>query len=440
MTAIDINLPHNFTARPYQEDFFSAMNKGCNRAVLVWNRRAGKDTCSWNFLIYTAVEKKGIYYYVFPTFAQGRKVLWDGMTNDGFRFMDFIPKELIKRINNQEMKLTLVNGSLIQVIGSDNYDAIMGTNPTGCIFSEYSIQNPNAWQYIRPIIDANDGWAIFVFTPRGSNHAKNIYDMALHNKNWFCQKLTLNETKVITKEQLENIRAEDTSEDMIQQEWYCSFTLGIMGSYYSHYLTDLWDKKQIGNVPWDTTQKVYTSWDIGIGDSCSILFWQVCGNEIHLIDYFENHGEGLPYYAKYVLDKPYIYGSHFAPHDIAAREFGSGHSRKAVAEQLGISFTVLKTLQWSVDEGIEAVRGQFPRFWIDHVKCKHVIKSLENYQKQYDESREIYKDKPLHSKFSHCADSVRYMSIAIKDHLQAPHGPSDNDVEALRDKYQPRFS
>jgi hypothetical protein len=93
-----------------------------------------------------------------------------------------------------------------------------------------------------------------------------------------------------------------------------------------------------------------------------------------------------------------------------------------------------------VDEGIEAVRGQFPRFWIDHVKCKHVIKSLENYQKQYDESREIYKDKPLHSKFSHCADSVRYMSIAIKDHLQAPHGPSDNDVEALRDKYQPRFS
>lgn len=440
MRTINIDLPHNFIARPYQRNFLSAMNKGCRRAVLVWNRRAGKDTTAWNFLIYTAIEKKGIYYYVFPTFAQGRKVLWDGMTNDGFKFLDFIPKALISRCNNQEMKLTLINGSLVQIVGSDNYDSIMGTNPIGCIFSEYSMQDPNAWQYIRPILDANSGWAIFVFTPRGSNHAKDIYDMALHNTDWFCERLTINETKVIGEKELEKIRKEGTSEDMIQQEWYCSFTLGIMGSYYSHYLAELWEEKQIGNIPWDKTQKVHTAWDIGIGDSTAITFFQCCGNEIHIIDYFENHGEGLPYYAKFLKDKSYLYGSHFAPHDILAREYSTGHSRKDVAIDLGIDFTVLSTMKWKVDEGIECVRGMFPRFWIDENKCSYIIKALENYRKEYDEVREIYKAKPLHSKYSHCADSIRYMAIAIKDHLQAARGPSDKDVERMMDRERPRFN
>lgn len=436
---VDITLPHQFDARPYQENFLFAMNEGCLRSVLVWNRRAGKDTTSWNFMIYKATEKKGIYYYVFPTFAQGRKVLWDGMTNDGFKFLHFIPKELISRCNNQEMKITLINGSLIQIVGSDNYDSIMGTNPVGCIFSEYSMQNPNAWQYIRPILDANQGWAIFVFTPRGSNHAKDLYDMAIYNKDWFCEKLTINETKVIGEKELDKIRREGTSEDMIQQEWYCSFTLGIMGSYYSHYLSEVREDGRIGNVPWDPTQKVHTAWDIGIGDDTSIVWFQCCGNEVHFIDFYENHGEGLPHYAKIIKEKPYLYGTHFAPHDIKAREFSTGLSRIQRASDLGIDFVVLDTLKISFDAGIECTRGMFPRFWIDEKRCLQVIKSLENYRKQYDQAKEVYKEKPLHDKWSHCADCIRYACIAISTHLQSPRGLSDREVERMMEIHRPRF-
>jgi hypothetical protein len=360
------------------------------------------------------------------------------MIKDGTKFLDFVPKEIISKINNQEMKLTLVNGSVIQVVGSDNYNAIMGTNPIGCLFSEYSLQNPNAWQYIRPILDANGGWAVFVFTPRGSNHAKDLYDMALHNPKWFCQKLTNKETHTFTDEQVEEMRKEGMTEDMIQQEVFCSFTLGIDGSYYANYLTELWDNKQIGIVPWDRTQKVYTSWDIGIGDMCSILFWQVCGKEIHFIDYFENHGKGMPYYADVIKDKPYNYGSHFAPHDIAAREFGSGNARKDVASDLGIDFTVLNTLKWRIEDGIELVRGMFPRFWVDHGKCNHVIKSLENYRKEYDQVRCVYKNRPLHDKYSHCCDSIRYACIAINDHLQHRQS-NDRQIDAIIDRNLPRF-
>lgn len=420
------------------------MKGGCKRAVLVWNRRAGKDTSAWNFLISTAVKTKGIYYYVFPTFAQGRKVLWDGMTMDAFKFLDFIPKALILNINNQEMKIRLFNGSLIQIVGSDNYDAIMGTNPSGCIFSEYAMQNPNAWQYIRPILDANNGWAIFVFTPRGSNHAKDIYDMGLmpQNKdNWFCQKLTIKDTKVIDDSTLQKIRDEGTSEDLIQQEWYCSFTLGIQGSYFAKYMEETREDGRISNVPWDKQGKVSTAWDLGFGDSTSIIWFQIVKNEIHIIDFYENHGRELSHYAKILADKPYIYDRHFVPHDADKHELSTGLSVREVGSSLGLQFTVLPTLKVSHEDTIECCRGLFPRIWIDEKKCQHLIKALENYRCEYDEGKQIYKPRAVHDKWSHASDSFRYTCLAVRKYVdQAKGGPGDDYVEAMLNKHRPRFT
>lgn len=434
-----ITLPHNFTARAYQEDFFKSMNGGTKRAILVWHRRAGKDISAWNYLIYTAMEKKGIYYYVFPTFAQGRKVLWDGMTSDGTRFLDFLPKELIKAAYQQEMKIKLINGSMIQVVGSDNYDALMGTNPTGCIFSEYSLQDPNAWQYMRPILDVNGGWAIFVFTPRGSNHAKELYDNAVGNPDWFVQRLTVENTDVLDAAAIEKVRKEGMSEDMIQQEFYCSFTLGIQGSYYAKYLDQARKASRICAVPIDEHALVHTAWDIGVGDMMSITFFQCIGREIHIIDYYEHNGEGLPHYSRMLKDKKYNYGSHFAPHDIMQREMSSGHTRLDIARNLGIKFTVLKN-NLLLEDGIELVRGMFSRFWIDESRCSFIIKALENYSKVYDDKNKVYQTKPKHNWASHCADSCRYMCMAIKSHIENEQGPSDEEVDRLMDRYNPRFS
>jgi phage terminase large subunit len=435
-----IELPHNYKCREYQELFWKEMAKK-KRGCLVWHRRAGKEKTCWNYMIMKACQKPGIYYYLFPHFSQGRKILWDGMDGAGRKFLDHIPPQLISgEPNATEMKIRLVNGSIIQVIGTNNVDSIVGTNPIGCVFSEYSLQNPIAWNLIRPILAENDGWAIFNFTPRGANHAKELYDMANLNKHWFSQLLTVEDTGAISPEAITAERADGMSEDYIQQEFYCSFTLGVEGSYYAKYMQEARDDERIGAIPWQKTSRVYTAWDIGVGDATAIIFYQVVGNSIHIIDYYENQGEGLPHYADVLFRKPYLFADHFVPHDAANRHFSSGMSTVEVGGGLGLKLTVLPTLQMRLEEGIEGLRGIFPRIYIDETKCKQLIKCLENYRKEFDENHKVYKSRPVHDWASHGADAMRYLAIAVKRFVDSRGGPSDDEVERLRDKYQPVFN
>jgi phage terminase large subunit len=438
---INISLPLNYKCRPYQTPFWEAAKKGYKRFVLVWHRRAGKEKTCFNYLIMKACQKVGIYYYFFPHFSQGRKILWDGVDKDGFRLLHHIPVDLIDgNPNSTEMKIRLKNGSLIQIIGTNNVDSIVGTNPIGCVFTEYSLQDPVAWQLIRPILVENNGWAVFNFTPRGGNHGKDIYTMARDNPDWFCQLLTVKDTGVVSEADIQAEKEAGMSDDFIQQEFYCSFTLGIEGSYYAKYIHEAREEGRIGNVPWDKQCQVHTAWDLGYGDSCAIIFYQLIGQEIHVIDYYENNGEGLPHYAGILKDKPYIYGSHFAPHDIDSHSFSSGLSAREVGASLGLRFTTLPTLKLTVENGIEALRGVFPRLWVDETKAKHLIKCLENYRKEFDQRLEIYKDKPRHDKYSHGADAARYLAIAVKIHVDAGKaGVSDEQAEKWFKQFNPRF-
>lgn len=221
----------------------------------------------------------------------------------------------------------------------------------------------------------------------------------------------------------------------------CSFTLGIEGSYYAQYMQDARDEERIGNITWNKQSKVHTAWDIGYGDSTAIVFYQLSGQEIHIIDYYENHGEGFPHYASVLKEKPYIYGDHFAPHDIDSHSFSSGLSAREVASGLGITFITLPTLKLRIEDGIEAVRGLFPRFWIDEVKCKGLIKCLENYRKEFDDRLEVYKNRPRHDKYSHGADCARYMAIAIKMHVDAgKSGVSDDQANKWYNQFNPVFN
>jgi len=438
---VNIRLPYNYQCRPYQIPFWESMARGCKRAVLCWHRRSGKDKSVWNFLITRAAQKKGTYFYFFPHFSQGRKILWDGIDKSGFKFIDHIPKEFINGDpNTTQMKIELKNRSIVQIVGTNNIDSIVGTNPIGVVFSEYSLQDPTAWQLIRPILAENEGWAVFTATPRGSNHFKELFDMAASNKEWFCEKLTVEDTSAISLEDVQTEREAGMSEDFIQQEFYCSFTLGVEGSYYAKYMQEARDENRIGFVPWDKQQKVHTAWDLGYGDSTAIVFYQLCSNEIHIIDYHESSGEGLPYYAGILKDKPYVYGEHFAPHDIDSHAFSSGLSAREVGSDLGIKFITLPTLKLRLEDGIESVRGLFPRFWIDETKCKILLKCLENYRKEFDMKLECYKERPRHDKYSHGADAIRYLSLAVKLYADAAKGGvTDEQSEKWFKQFNPRF-
>lgn len=350
--------------------------------------------------------------------------------NTGERILDFIPKELIEGVpNSQEMKIRFVNGSMLQLVGSDNYDSLMGTNPQGVIFSEYALQDPRAYQHLRPILTGNDGWALFISTPRGKNHLYELYQIARQNPDWFCYKLTVEDTQHIPLWEIEKEKAEGImSDDLIQQEYYTSFEMGVEGSYYAKYIDRLRVKGQIGMVPWESAFKVHTVWDLGFSDSTSIIFFQTIGQTVRIIDCYEKSKEGLEHYVKVLENKPYSYGRHIAPHDIRVREFTSGVARIDKARQLGINFTIASNIP--IPDGIEAVRSAFSKIWIDERACGTLIKALENYRQEYDSKRRVYKGYPLHDWSSHFADSMRYLCVSL------PKTRDGLSAEELDKRYQ----
>ena len=405
-----VKLPHNFTPRSYQLPFLRAMDSGKKRADLVWHRRSGKDKTCLNFTIKKMFERVGAYFYFLPTYAQGSKVIWDGMDIEGFKLLDHFPPEIIESRDNGAMKIKTVNGSLFQVIGVDNYDSIMGTNPVGCVFSEFSLQDPRAWDFIRPILRANGGWAVFNYTPRGENHAYELHEMAKGNEEWFSQVLTIKDTGLITEADIESERQAGMSDEMIRQEYYCSFQGALQGAYYAKQLAQAEAESRLTSVPYDTAVPVDTWWDLGIGDAMAVWFTQNVGHEIHCIDYYEATGKSLVDLAVELKSKNYLYGRHFMPHDARARELSSGKTRLEAAESLGIRpLEALPAL--SVDDGINQARMLFNRIWFDKEKCAHGIQALKNYTKEYDEKMKRWSDKPRHDWASHGADAFRMLAI-----------------------------
>ena len=171
------------------------------------------------------IEKVGTYYYMLPTYSQAKKVIWQGIDRSGMKFLDHFPKELVKKQNETEMRIELKNGSIFQVVGADNIDSIVGTNPIGVVFSEYPLMKPQVWEYIRPILAENGGWAIFIYTPRGMNEGWKILQQAKENKGWWWQVLTVDDTNAISKEVLQQERKEMPA-DLFDQEYYVKFIDG----------------------------------------------------------------------------------------------------------------------------------------------------------------------------------------------------------------------
>lgn len=362
-------------------------------------------------MIRAAIRKVGVYFYCLPTYSHARKVIYDGILSNGTKFLDFIPPELIASKNGQEMKITLVNGSLIQLVGSDTASqSLVGTNPQGVVFSEWALAEPSAYQFIRPALLYNSGWVIFVSTPRGRNHMFEMHEIAKNSSEWFVSVKTVLDTGIISMQEINNER-KTMSEDLIQQEYFVSYTAGVEGSYYCRYLDKARLNNQIGIVPWEPSFKCWTAWDLGVHDKTIILIFQQVGQIIRVIDMVEGCDKGLDYYTKVLSEKPYVWGGHFAPHDIKVRELTTGLSRLELAARMGIRFDVAPNLP--IEDGIELCRINFPRIWIDESKCANLVKALESYRREWDDKRKVYKQNPLHDDSSHYADAFRYMNLVL---------------------------
>jgi hypothetical protein len=406
-----LKLPYNYKPRPYQEAVLRALDSGTKRIVWVAHRRSGKDVTILNWCVKKLIQEVCTCFYITPSYAQGKKIIWDAINMDGFRLLDHFPPQIVEQKNQQEMKIRLINGSLFQVVGSENIDSLVGTNPKIIVFSEYAVQDKSAWDYLRPIVKINGGYAIFISTPRGKNHFHEMLQIAQDNpEDWFWEILPVDKTGVLTEKDIEGERKSGMSEELILQEYYCDFNRGIEGSFYGKLIHKMRQEARIGSVPYEARTPVHTAWDIGYGDSTSIVFWQNVGAEVRVVDFYEAQGEGMAHYAKMLQGKPYVYGAHYFPHDAGAGSIHSGKTLMNVAMDQGIKPSLLKREDISV--GIEAVRGLLSIAFMDSIKCSHLIKCLENYHKKFNERMNCYSETPVHDWSSHAADAMRYMAMA----------------------------
>ena len=416
----EIGLPYNgWLPRTYQEPYWDAINSDkYKRALHVWHRRAGKDLVDLNFIIKKACTEPGVYWYMFPEYKQGRRAIWEGITREGVSYMSFFPKEFMKGDPNQtEMKVEFKNGSIFRIVGADSTRNV-GAGPRGVVFSEYSLTPPSIFDYVEPMLLENDGWAVFNFTPRGENHAYDLLKMAEENPKWYSEVLDIRDTGIITEEQINDIRKRGAPEEIVQQEYYCSFEGAIHGSYYGDIIKMLDKKEQITAVPYDTGAMVHTYWDLGIDDCTSIWFIQSIGREHHIIDYYENNNQNLSFYADLLLNvKDYTYGSHNLPHDGARRELGGGRIDDQL-KKLGLTNVKVHPRTPNIYNGIQALRALLSTCWIDKANCKAGIEAVKHYRRDWDEKTNTYKTHPLHDWSSHGADALRLFAETFKIHKQ----------------------
>lgn len=397
-----------YRPRPLQAKLHSELKRF---NVLVCHRRFGKTVFSIMEMIDQALRndrKNPQYAYIAPTYGQAKRVAWEYLKD----FTKHIPGA---KANEADLRIDIPRPDRddkvrFMLLGAENPDSIRGIYLDGVILDEFAQCSPDIWgQVIRPLLSDRMGWAIFIGTPKGQNHFYDMYQMALGiDKSWYTAIYRASETGIVPSDELEDARM-GMSEEEYDQEFECSFTAALMGSYYGKYINELDKQKRITGVPHDPATTVDTYWDLGISDSTAVWFIQVVGREFHVIDYLESSGVGLDWYVKQIKAKGFVYGEHWIPHDGAARELGTGKTRQESLRELGLSTKIVP--RQTVADGIHAVRMVLPKCWFDQGKCARGINALKNYQRKWDAKNKMFVDKPLHDWSSNGADAFRMFGL-----------------------------
>lgn len=368
--------------------------------------------------------KPATYWHMLPEYSQGRKAIWNAINpHTGKRRIDeAFPQRLRSSTNDQEMFIRLRNGATWQVVGSDRYDSTVGSPPYGLVFSEWALANPSAWAYLAPIVIENDGWALFITTSRGRNHAYSMLEMARQEPDWFAEVLTIDDTGAMSKDAVEKQRREyvgifgqDAADALIEQEYFCSFEAAILGAFWGR---ELRKAEQEGRTSLDLHVNpdlpIRGAWDIGVDDPMAIWVYQVEPGRINVLDYYENTGFGFEHYAGWCKDNGYWPMVCDVPHDARARILDAQATpRTRVESMFSCEFKVNDPLApYDVIDGVNAGRQTLP---LAHFSKRCNAKGLEclrNYRHEWDEKNRVFRETEKHDWSSHGGSAWRYLSLA----------------------------
>lgn len=422
MADIHLTMPNHWLPKRHQVPAMRALDAGVKRHVWVWHRRAGKDSCAINWAASEMADRPTSVLHLLPELTQAKRVLWREVdSHTGLTLVQqAFPAPLLAQVNESEGFLRLTNGSIYQVGGFDRIDSYVGIGPKVVIMSEYSTSPhaERAWNLLTPILRANDGVAIFCFTPRGHNWGKKLFDAASRAEGWFVSRLSIDDTHLYPVESIQgDIDAGLVDEETARQEWWCSWESPNTGSYYGREIEKLEAAGQVTDVAWEPSMPVYTAWDIGVDDATAVWFAQPHKSGwLTVIDYLEDEGKGLPYYLSSLNDRKasgWVFDprGQLVPHDFAARDFTSGEAPTQAAQKLGWLMTVVPL--HDPGHGIDAVRRLLPKCRFDRTRCAKGLERLKLYRKQWSKQLQVFTG-PLHDVNSHGSDAFRCLAMGLR--------------------------
>ncbi len=429
----EITIPNDWTPRDYQTDLYNRFGHGreFQRAISVWHRRSGKDSTSLNITAREMLTRVGTYWHLFPEHAQARRSIWDGVDSRGRKILDQIfPPAIRARTSRQDMTIELVNGSVWQMAGSDRYDSLMGATVVSVALSEWSLMDPRAWDYIRPILMENNGLAMFLYTPRGRNHGLTLLDRAQAQPDrWLTSILTVDDTRradgspVISQDAIAREREDGMTEQMVQQEFYCSFNAPQSGAIYGAEMQAARSEHRISSIPVEPLIPVHTIWDWGWADDTAIWLVQIVGKERRLVGYHSDSGKTIEDYLIWLTNfraaRPGLeWGKHIGPHDTDTHSMQTGKTNGQIAAELGYKFEVVpRTSDKALS--INALRRIFKTLWFDRDHCADGIAAVEAYRYEWDPKNMVHRSKPKHDWASNGADALQQLGLYIES-LEPP--------------------
>ena len=400
----------DYCPRQVFEDFHDRKERW---SVIVAHRRCGKTVLCINDLIYRALmedKEDGRYAYVAPYMSQAKTIAFDYLLK--------YSRPVMTKSNQAELWVELMNGARIRLFGADNPDTLRGLYLDGVVLDEYADMKPSIFgAVLRPLLADRKGWCTFIGTPKGHNAFWEVYNNATQDKDWYVKVLRASQTGLLEQSELDDA-AKTMTQDQYLQEFECDFESAILGAYFGKEMRQLTDDGRIREVEYDPLFPVHTAWDLGYSDDTAIWFFQVVHGEIRCLDYHSSNGQPVAFYAGIIQarekERGYVYGTHWLPHDARAKTLSSNRS---VIEQLGDKIP-LKSIKIApnlkLQDGIQASRLALTRTWFDH-KCTDGIECLRQYQREYDEDKKVFRDKPRHDWTSHGADAFRYLALTWKD-------------------------
>ena len=415
---MEIQLP--YTPRPLQAVLHQELAQH-RFSVLVMHRRFGKTLMVLAHLLRDAVtstKKNPRYHYVTASRVMAKQVAWDYCK----MLAEVIPGV---KMNETELRIDLPNSARLQLLGADDGgDRLRGIYSDGLVLDEVSLLSETLFtQVIRPMLSDRQGYCVMIGTPAGHNLFYDYWCMAESEPGWYRKMYRADETGIVPDDELDAAKAA-MSQDAFNQEFLCDFSAATPGAIFAKELDEIEEMQpsRITKVPHDPTVRVDTYFDLGVNDATAVIFSQKVGRALHVIDYFEARNEGLPFYARMLDEKGYLYGTHHAPHDIEVREMGSGKSRREIAYDLGINFRVLPKMP--IEDGIHAAKLQIKRgTWFDRDNCAQLLEALRFYHRKYDPKNRMFRSTIQHDWSSHAADAWRYCSLAQREPFEGNVAP-----------------